>query len=106
MKKVFFLLFLFGGISCNPKQDNSHQAEPAGQPVFERISSQFSGITFNNKITENVETQENLFDFDYFYNGAGLGVADLNNDGLPDIFFCGHHVARLGKHIYPAIHHD
>jgi len=35
---------------------------------------------------------ENLFNYDYFYNGAGVGIADLNNDGLNDVFFCGNQV--------------
>ena len=47
---------------------------------------------FENNIQEDVSTLENLFDYDYFYNGAGTGVADLNNDGLLDIFFCGNQV--------------
>lgn len=60
--------------------------------VFEKVSSQESGINFINTIVENVGTNENLFDFDFFYNGAGVGIADLNNDGLQDIFFCGNQV--------------
>ncbi|MEM8888495.1 MAG: VCBS repeat-containing protein, partial [Bacteroidota bacterium] len=56
-------------------------------PVFEKIPASESGITFNNRIIADVATKENLFDFDFFYNGAGLGIADLNNDGLQDIFF-------------------
>ncbi|MDW3646504.1 MAG: VCBS repeat-containing protein [Bacteroidia bacterium] len=56
-------------------------------PVFEKIPASESGITFNNRVIADVATKENLFDFDFFYNGAGLGIADLNNDGLQDIFF-------------------
>jgi len=39
-----------------------------------------------------VATKENLLDFDYFYNGAGVGVCDLDNDGLPEVIFCGNQV--------------
>ena len=58
-------------------------------PVFEKVSANASGIHFANNIQEDVSTKENLLDFDFFYNGAGVGIADLNNDGLDDIFFCG-----------------
>jgi len=54
---------------------------------FELIPSTQSGIKFSNTITPILETSENLFDFDYFYNGAGVGVIDINNDGLQDIYF-------------------
>ncbi len=62
------------------------------QNLFELIPSADSGITFSNTLKENVGTIENLFDFDYFYNGAGVGVADINNDGLQDLFFTGNQV--------------
>lgn len=38
-----------------------------------------------NTIKEN--DQYNMIDYSYLYNGGGMGVGDLNNDGLPDIFF-------------------
>ncbi len=60
--------------------------------LFESISSDDSGITFSNTLKEDVSSLENLFDFDYFYNGAGVGIADINNDGLQDIFFAGNQV--------------
>ncbi|MEZ4811583.1 MAG: VCBS repeat-containing protein [Allomuricauda sp.] len=56
------------------------------------MDHQTSGIDFSNTITHNVATLSNLFDYDYFYNGAGVGVEDLNNDGLLDVFFCGNQV--------------
>jgi enediyne biosynthesis protein E4 len=44
-----------------------------------------SGINFMNTVTESAE--ENIFTYEYMYNGAGVATGDVNNDGLPDIFF-------------------
>ncbi|MEP2058723.1 MAG: VCBS repeat-containing protein [Maribacter litoralis] len=60
--------------------------------IFQNIASDHSKIQFSNDLVENVETYENVFNFDYFYNGAGVGVEDINNDGLLDIFFSGNQV--------------
>ena len=62
------------------------------KPIFEKIDPAQSKLLFSNTITEHLENLENLFSFDYFYNGAGVGVEDLNNDGLLDVFFCGNQV--------------
>ena len=75
-------------INENTKKDNNHTQFSN----FVKIDSEKSGITFNNTITHNIASKSNLFDYDYFYNGAGVGIADLNNDGLKDIFFCGNQV--------------
>ena len=55
------------------------------QKWFKKVPSETSGITFMNTIKEN--DQYNMIDYSYLYNGGGVGVGDLNNDGLPDIFF-------------------
>jgi hypothetical protein len=60
------------------------------QPLFERISSSHSGITFNNKIVENDSI--NPLNVVNIYNGGGAGIGDFNNDGLPDIYFTGNMV--------------
>ncbi|MDX1628748.1 MAG: VCBS repeat-containing protein [Fulvivirga sp.] len=73
------------------KSDSKPLVEKAS-PVFEKISSQKTGITFNNKLNEDVSTRYNIFDFDYFFNGSGVGIGDLNNDGLNDIVFTGNQV--------------
>jgi len=62
---------------------------PEESKKFKKISPEHSKLVFENKLVENVATNENLFNYDYFYNGAGVGVEDLDNDGLLDIFFCG-----------------
>jgi len=92
---LFFYLLLLG-VSCENKSQSGEAAVASADerpgPVFEKVLAEHSGILFENSIQEDVSTLENLFDYDYFYNGAGTGVADLNNDGLLDIFFCGNQV--------------
>ncbi|MEO7311723.1 MAG: FG-GAP-like repeat-containing protein [Chitinophagaceae bacterium] len=51
-------------------------------PLFQLMDS--TGINFNNKVED--AKQENSFLFRNFYNGGGVGIGDINNDGLPDVF--------------------
>ncbi len=87
---VLLLLCILMGCSSEHKEQAEDQNKI--QPVFEKLESNQTNVTFSNTITENVSTKENIFDFDYFYNGAGVGIADINNDGLKDVFFCGNQV--------------
>lgn len=70
----------------------SYENSTKNNILFEQIANDKSGLLFNNKIIHDLATKSNLFDFDFFYNGAGVGVADINNDGLIDVFFCGNQV--------------
>ena len=97
-KYSFIFLILLSVCSCK-KDSNQNVIKTSNNgnvkksfSSFEKINSEHSNITFNNKIVDNISTKENLFDFDYFFNGAGVGIEDLNNDGLKDIFFCGNQV--------------
>lgn len=44
-----------------------------------------SGIDFTNTVKNNKDF--NIFSYRNFYNGGGVAIGDINNDGLPDIFF-------------------
>ena len=60
------------------------------QILFREIKPDKSGIHFNNQIKEDDEL--NVLHYEYWYNGGGVGIGDLNNDGLPDIYFTGNTV--------------
>ena len=81
----FLLLFLF--YTCeNNTGDTDLSSESYNNYV--KVPSSVSGIDFINKIEHNLASKSNLFDYDYFYNGSGVGIADFNNDGLKDVFLC------------------
>ncbi|WP_080237513.1 FG-GAP-like repeat-containing protein [Spirosoma rigui] len=60
------------------------------KPLFERLSSSDTGITFSNTITDSDSL--NILNYQYIYNGGGVGVGDFNGDQKPDLFFAGNQV--------------
>ena len=81
-KHLLFLSAIILLTSCSERKDT----------IFEKLESPDTGLVFENRLTHNVSNRQNLFDYDYFYNGAGVGVEDLNNDGLLDVVFAGNQV--------------
>ncbi|GAA0877767.1 VCBS repeat-containing protein [Algoriphagus jejuensis] len=49
------------------------------------LSAGSSGVTFSNPIEEDLNL--NVLMYEYLYNGGGVAVGDLNQDGLDDIYF-------------------
>ena len=73
-------------ISCsNPSTRKENQ-----KPLLELVAPDHSNIHFNNELFEDKDL--NIITFEYFYNGAGVAVGDINNDGLQDIWFSGNMV--------------
>lgn len=72
---ALIIIFLMLTYACSKKE----------KTLFRQISSKESGLTFNNEIVEN--DMLNMINYQYLYNGGGVGIGDFNNDSLPDIYF-------------------
>lgn len=76
--KYFLFFSLLVNLNIGFSQSNT---------LFSKLSSNKTGITFNNKIIDSKE--KNILLYANFYGGAGVGIGDFNNDGLEDIYFAG-----------------
>ncbi len=85
-KHNYTLILLFISFwTCKSSSSNSSFT------LFTPLNQNQTGISFLNLITPN--QNYNLLDFEYLYNGGGVGSGDFNNDGLPDLIFIGNMVA-------------
>ena len=75
MKNYLFLILIIIATSCSKEYR------------FQLLNSDDTGIQFTNTIVANDSL--NVMSFEYIYNGAGVGIVDLNNDNLQDIVFIG-----------------
>ncbi len=72
--KLILITFFLAGCSNNEL------------PLFQD-NYQISGVDFNNQLELSYEL--NPYTYRNFYNGGGVAIGDLNNDGLPELFFIG-----------------
>jgi len=71
---------------------HSCQEEKTKDTLFIKQTSDQTGISFVNQISE--DEKNNIMTYQYTYNGAGVALGDLNNNGFSDIFFIGNSVSN------------
>jgi hypothetical protein len=72
---IYWVSALFLSAACKTKTGT----------LFYSVPENETGIHFENKVTD-TDTL-NILDYLYYYNGGGVAIGDMNNDGLPDIYF-------------------
>ena len=72
------MLAVFSLASCDKESSYS------GPKLFTRMDATQTGIDFANNLTYNREF--NIYTYRNFYNGGGVSIGDVNNDGLMDIY--------------------
>lgn len=78
--QIAFYLLSISLFSCSNKQTKD-------STLFTYIPSSHSGLDFINQVTNTDEL--NIFNYRNFYNGGGVAIGDINNDGLADVFLTG-----------------
>lgn len=84
------LVLCFYAASCEDPSAGEDVLPYDGSTLFEQVSPRESGVDFINELT--YEEEFNIYKYRNFYNGGGVALGDVNNDGLTDVYFSGNRV--------------
>ncbi|MFV8268646.1 VCBS repeat-containing protein [Flavobacterium sp. GT2N3] len=76
---ILFFLSLFFFTNCSKENSENKDA------LFSKLDVSQTGINFLNEVKNGADM--NIFKYRNFYNGGGVAIGDINNDGLSDVYF-------------------
>jgi len=81
--------------SCNSGPNKEILSNLDADQLFSTIPSSYSGLHFNNQLDDtSAIAHKEILEYEYYFNGGGVAIGDINNDGLQDIFVTGNQVAN------------
>src|SRR5437588_12910861 len=80
---VYCLMVSSAGLLSCTDRTTIKKAAKEDTALFQLMEN--TGVNFVNTIKDTKDF--NIFTYRNFYNGGGVAIGDINNDGLPDIFF-------------------
>ena len=78
-RSIFFSIFILLFVNCSKENTENKNA------LFSKLETSQTGINFINEVKNGEDM--NIFKYRNFYNGGGVAIGDINNDGLSDIYF-------------------
>ncbi|MGR3810447.1 VCBS repeat-containing protein [Jiulongibacter sp. NS-SX5] len=84
MRFGLFITLVLIFLSCQ-KDEEENRSTVEGSSPFKLIDGADSGIEFSNEVRDRKDF--NVLTYRNYYNGGGVAIGDLNNDGLNDIYF-------------------
>ncbi len=93
MSRCFWKALLFiAALVCTSSIFSGCSRSTKSNTLFEELSPDRTGILFSNSVVQSGEN--NVLNYPYFFNGGGVAVGDINNDGLMDVYFSGNQVSN------------
>ena len=86
LKRSYLFNYVFVYSICMGMLFFSCNTDKTSSTLFTLLNASHTGIDFANKVT--YTEVFNPYTFRNFFNGGGVAIGDINNDSLPDIFFC------------------
>ena len=91
VRKIILVLIFSVLYSCSSEKENLSPTSDS-LTLFTLLDAKDTGIDFLNKVKN--QKNFNIFKYRNFYNGGGVAIGDINNDGLADIYLKGNMVAN------------
>jgi hypothetical protein len=91
MRGIILMLLMVVFYSCSTDKNNNLSTNDT-ETLFTLLDAKETGIDFFNKVKN--QKNFNIFKYRNFYNGGGVAIGDINNDGLADIYLTGNMVAN------------